>query len=152
MQLKVWSNRKRPVRLFETDLNTITTEFCTDARHRKCIAQNICRAEEPQFEVAKCETAGMSHNEWMTVDLYGSMDAKIAQRKKRDTRIAKALASRLRACKSYKLAWEPVGGVEKVVVSCFNERCKSRKKSRCTKKSGPCLDWQPKPVKRGGRA
>lgn len=116
MNMKVWSNRKRPVRLFETDLNSITTNFCTEARHQKCVTQNICRAEEPQCEADKCRTAGMSHGKFITVELDGKIDEIIANRMKRDARVAKALAARLRACKPYKLTWEPAGGIKRATV------------------------------------
>lgn len=108
MRMKVWSNNSGPVQLFETMHNTITTDFCTEERHKKCVETGICQGEEPQCETDECRTAGMDYHKRVSISVDGSPKQIVAFRKKLDARIKKALAARLKACKEYILTVERV--------------------------------------------
>ena len=127
MNLKVWSNRREPVRLFETGLNTITTNFCTDERHRKCLALGKCQAQEPRCEWDKCKMAGMSTHRYFNITTEGGgLGATIKISKDRDAKVVAALAKFLNQCRPYVLTWEPV----KNTVQPRKKPCLPRKK-RC---------------------
>lgn len=129
MNMKVWSNFKEVVDLSFSDLNTITTRFCTDKRHRKCLARGKCAAQEPQCESDRCKMAGTSLHKYIGVEVAGSMDQLIKFRKMLDEKIAARLAKDLNQCVPYVLSWERV----KNTVQARKKPCLPRKK-RCRPK------------------
>jgi hypothetical protein len=131
--MKVWTLDDQPVGTVEPLLNFLHTAFCTDERHRKCVARGICLAAEPQCEWDKLKLAKMSRTKWDHTEVSGTLEQQIEQRRKLDVRIAAALARYLRACKPYVLSWEPFSAPKgvwlprKKPLLARKKRCRPRK-------------------------
>jgi hypothetical protein len=100
---KLWTNDKAVLSIVEPMHNTIDTNLCTEARHRRCNREKSCLKHEPTCRVEQCKLAGVSYGRYLTTR---GLDANVKLRRLIDEKVKKALNRLWKRCRPYILTVE----------------------------------------------